>query len=336
MQVAARGACLLHGFTLVELLVVIAIIGILVALLLPAIQSAREAARRAQCVNNQKQHVIALQEFHDSNKMFPAGRKGCDGQLDYNGTAVRECQSKGTDPFGDSLGQSGASGFAQILPYLEEQALYDQFHFEDFSIWGVGLGWVTNPDVQKALLTRPEVFYCPSDIGLQPLAVYDHSLPTRASATPGSYSLSIGTIGPPNTAELKYGNTGVFMYAKQFKISQIIDGTSKTFFVGETIDGHAAATSNIWSNGSRANSLRSTANPLNTPSVISNVGFMSNTGEEQGCSDCVNGAFASRHPGGANFGFGDGHVTFVIDSVAFEVYQALSTRNLGESLSIEP
>jgi len=346
-----------HGFTLVELLVVIAIIGILVALLLPAIQAAREAARRAQCVNNQKQLALGLQGFHDAYKRFPAGRKGCDGQtmadLNLDGVleAVPDCQNKGNDTYGDDLGRSGASGFARILPYLEEQQLFELLHVNDLAIWGTGVGWTSDPDVQQALHQRPDVFLCPSDSDLEPYADYTHSFPARPLAatggiTPGSYALCMGHLGPPNAAvlipdsnpprtwELKYTNTGVFVYARPFKISQITDGTSKTIFVGETLMGHAAASSNIWSNGNRANLLRSTANPLNTPvGFDGGGGLMSNPPPTPpiGCDNCVNGSFASRHPGGAVFAFGDGSVTFISDSIDFNTYRWLSTRDGGET-----
>ena len=108
--------CRIRGFTLVELLVVIAIIGILVALLLPAIQSAREAARRSSCVNNEKQIGVALLNYEISHKKFPAGRHGCDASVD---SKVKGCEAK------PSVEPSAMSGFVKILPYMEEQALYD-------------------------------------------------------------------------------------------------------------------------------------------------------------------------------------------------------------------
>jgi prepilin-type N-terminal cleavage/methylation domain-containing protein/prepilin-type processing-associated H-X9-DG protein len=324
---APRKRC---GFTLVELLVVIAIIGILVALLLPAIQAAREAARRSQCVNNQKQLSLALLEYHDTKKKFPAGRKGCDGQLFFN-----ECQvaNAGTDKNGENLGQSGASAFTLILPYLEEPGLYDLFQVDELAFWGVGMLWHADANVQKALATRVDGFICPSDNELAPTAEYKHEVPVRTLVLPGSYALSMGTLGPPNTADLKYNNTGVFFYVRQFKISQITDGTSKTLFVGETINGHQAPSSNISSNGSRANLLRTTASPLNTPAgVNSGAGLMDNTGVN-GCSVCVNAAFGSRHPGGAVFAYGDGHVAYLSDSIDFNAYQWLSTRAGGETVN---
>jgi prepilin-type N-terminal cleavage/methylation domain-containing protein/prepilin-type processing-associated H-X9-DG protein len=322
------------AFTLVELLVVIAIIGILVALLLPAIQAARETARRAQCTNHQKQLSLALLEFHDAAKEFPAGRKGCDGNLVFP-----ECQAAnaGTDKYGGNLGQSGASALVFVLPYLEEQALYDQFQVENVSIWGVGGTWFNDPQVQQALATQVGGFTCPSDSELQPLADYKHEVPGRISVVPGSYALSSGHLGPPNTNDMKFNNSGVFFFVKRFKISQITDGLSKTVFWGETINGHLAQSSNISSNGNRANLLRSTANPLNWPAGTDGGAgaLMDNTGTS-GCTMCVNAVFASRHPGGGVFAFGDGHVTFLSDSVDFRTYQWLSTRAGGETITESP
>jgi prepilin-type processing-associated H-X9-DG protein len=126
---------------------------------------------------------------------------------------------------------------------------------------------------------------------------------------------------------LKYTNTGVFFYVKQFKVSQITDGLSKTFFIGETIEGHLARSSNIWTNGNRCNLLRSTANPLNTPPGLNGgAGLIDNPGTNGCTGGCVNCSFVSKHPSGANFAFGDGHVAFISDSINLTTYQWLSTR----------
>jgi prepilin-type N-terminal cleavage/methylation domain-containing protein/prepilin-type processing-associated H-X9-DG protein len=330
------------GFTLVELLVVIAIIGILVALLLPAIQAAREAARRAQCVNGQKQLILAFHEYHDSHKMFPAGRQGCDGNLVYPACQVANA---GTDEYGNNLGQSGASGLLHILPYLEEQALFDLYHADKVSIWSGGANWYNNLDIQKALATRVAGFICPSDNDLAPTSEYAHEIPARTLASievvPGSYALCAGSVGPPNspttiggiTYDPKFSNTGIFFYVKQIKISQITDGTSKTFFVGETVNGHLASSSNIPSNGSRGNLLRTTANPLNN---VPDVPPDQNRTYANGSTDFTYGCFASRHPGGAVFAFGDGSVSFINDAIDFDTYRWLSTRAGGETVIATP
>ena len=295
------------GFTLVELLVVITIIGILISLLLPAVQAAREAARRMQCMNNLKQIGLALANFEGANGYYPAGRKGCDG---------------GKVP-SNTLGYSGASGFAEILPQLELESLYNQLHVADIPIWaslppsGVAASVWFVDTVPMALKQRPPVFVCPTDAAESLSSVFTSSYPDAIAAT-GSYSLVAGDRGSSDSTLVKYNNTGVFFYQRKIQNSEIADGLSNTLFVGEAIDGHLAESGSCWSFGARLCTLRTTENPLNTP-----------LGQGFAWSG-VNGAFISRHPGGANFAFGDGHVEFLSESINFTTYQELSTRSGGE------
>ena len=318
-----------RAFTLVELLVVIAIIGILVALLLPAIQAAREAARRSQCVNNMKQISLALLNYEHSKKRFPAARKGCDAiNPSYPGI---DCPSK-ISSAGYELAYHGASALVSILPYIEEQALYDQFRIDVVTIWdGVaGCKWCTEPDVKAAVAIRPGAYACPSDGELPQLAEWKHEVPARNDIATCSYAMVAGSQGPPNTAALKYQNDGVFFYNRRFKVAEITDGLSHTLFAGETIKGDTAIGSNIWSNGNRGNStMRTTRNPLNTPpGEDGGGGVITSTATTP--PNIANCAFQSRHPGGGNFAYGDGHITFIPDAIDLIVYQYLSTRAGGE------
>ena len=117
------------GFTLVELLVVIAIIGILIALLLPAVQAAREAARRSQCTNNMKQLGVAIHNYHDTHKVFPPAG------LDY-GWAGDANTSYSRAPSSSPVNRFNISGWVMVLPYLEQSALHDQY---DLGVTGVPL-----------------------------------------------------------------------------------------------------------------------------------------------------------------------------------------------------
>src|SRR3954452_15858776 len=153
------------AFTLVELLVVIAIIGILVALLLPAIQAARESARRAQCSNNIKNLSLAALVYHDAQKHFPVDEDPYDGPPDdidlTNGKWLREPP----DPIRDAGKLSGAGWIVKVLPQFEEQSLYDRFKpYLDKKWLTAHLGLNANtPDLRAALAVQPPVLMCPSD-----------------------------------------------------------------------------------------------------------------------------------------------------------------------------
>ncbi len=322
-----------NGFTLIELLVVIAIIGILVALLLPAIQAAREAARRTQCVNHLKQMTLAAANFESAHGDLPAARVGCD-------TAENHCshlKSSG-DIAGVNLRQQGASVFVQLLPYMENQALFDQFDLNNKTVWDAGAwsGWLTDPELQAAIGTPMPELTCPSDSDRQPYSEYGDGWTDVRGAT-SSYAGVAGDIGPPNGSDpfypnradsygqafsLKWNNTGVFFYVRRIKMKEITDGLSHTMFFGETIDGSTQSNENMWSDGNRCtSSMRSALTPLNTipgATVVGTSGVISPPGTHCG--------FNSRHPGGANFSMGDGSVTFVQDNIDGSLYRAMSTR----------
>ncbi|HQU41270.1 MAG TPA: DUF1559 domain-containing protein, partial [Pirellulales bacterium] len=156
-----------RGFTLVELLVVIAIIGILVALLLPAVQAAREAARRNQCSNNLKQIGLALQNYHSANQRFcPAT---------YNLVTSGNRVGAGTFAPAYNPGQRGMNlhGFMSLLPYMEQQAIYDLYNklgcaggsTVNNTAWGLAGGDPVTSGNAAIMALQPPVFYCPSDDG---------------------------------------------------------------------------------------------------------------------------------------------------------------------------
>ena len=326
-----------RGFTLVELLVVIAIIGVLVALLLPAVQAAREAARRMQCGNNLKQIALAIINYESSKKNFPAARLHGDSGYPVGSTITCNDGSsfRVPPPPKPSLLYSGAGALAQILPQMEQQALYDSLHVGDVAIWSPTAGWENAfPEIKTALGQRPGAYACPSDSSNGQFAQWAHGLNvSQINVAPSSYATVYGSRRPdaPN-AELKFCGDGTFMYARMFRIPEIEDGLSKTIFVGEVRDSHLvdetgiAINSNIWSNGNRMQSnMRSTATPMNTaPGVNLGAGLAT---EAQARS---NGAFSSNHPGGCVFGYGDGHVDYLVDSIDLVAYSALSARADGD------
>jgi prepilin-type N-terminal cleavage/methylation domain-containing protein/prepilin-type processing-associated H-X9-DG protein len=301
------------AFTLVELLVVIAIIGVLVALLLPAVQAAREAARRMQCGNNLKQLVLAAHNHHDTYNTFPAGRRGCDG----SGTPCNGMTQ--TD-----VNRGGASAFVSFLPFLEQSNIHKSIGITEATVpWPTTDNSTWRAHNKIALESRLKMFVCPSDTAKDFI--------TNGAINPavGSYALVAGSNGPSQgiSSAVKFDNTGLFLYFNQKRMADIIDGTSNTLAIGEVRDGHLGNNPNVWSVGSRhAHCLRTTENPINTAPGLGITYSASGSAP-------LNGAFMSRHPGGANFALADGSVRLLTQNMDITLYRGLSTIAGGEVVS---
>jgi len=362
-----------RGFTLIELLVVIAIIAVLIGLLLPAVQSAREAARRAQCVNNLKQLALALHNYHTGVGAFPPG---CVSTTSYPGQGV-----------GGLSSWTSWSAQAMLLPYLEQTPIYNAANFNWACCWDSPTADAIN---LTAYTTKINSFLCPSDglAGAGNVASY--------TANINSYSGSIGTttLQYPND-----GNTnGVFKLYNpntnaglSTNLAEITDGTSNTIAFGEGLVGDNGKTANyrgngmsgaatvagamlldakadipsvlqglqscntfwasgtlvgdttglkqyngqVWAQGERGWTLFNTVVPPNSKNYP-----WRNCRFDPSCLDCApeGSSFvnaSSNHPGGANFAFADGSVKFVRDTIAMLVYMSIGTRNGGEVVSAD-
>jgi prepilin-type N-terminal cleavage/methylation domain-containing protein/prepilin-type processing-associated H-X9-DG protein len=292
-----------RGFTLVELLVVMAILGSLVAIVLPAVQSAREAARRQICSDHLKQLALSVAEYESAVQQFPAGRVGCDDTAD-----VPVCPP-GLPP----ERKTAASGFVTLLPYLEQQPLFAQLNVAQGGLWNRNiddLGWFANPQKATGVMQRPPLFVCPSD---DSEAISDVYAPVLAAT--GSYVFIQGTKGPGSPRHIaKYANDGMFLYVTQRRGNEVTDGLSHTLLLGEVVMAHTWESSNTWTYARlNADCLRTTEYAINTqPGLGSSY-------ERQ------NGAMGSDHPGGALFAFADGHIELLEDQIGLGLYRAMST-----------
>ncbi len=295
-----------RGFTLIELLVVIAIIAILVALLLPAVQQAREAARRTQCKNNLKQLGLALHNYHDAMKTFPPGY-----------VSLFDATGNDTGP--------GWGWASFLLPQLEQSPLFNQVNFN----FGIEHAANATPRVQKL-----PTFLCPSDIAPDRWQAARRDLSTGAFLSNICEVASANYIGMFGTFEPGVGGDGVSFRNSHVGLRDMTDGSSSTLMVGERSFRLGEATwtgavigAVIVADGSDG---VGTGPPEPASSII--LGH-SGDGYSPGNPRSHVNQFYSLHAGGVQFLFGDGHVGFLNSSLDYGVYQALTTRAGGEPVS---
>lgn len=295
------------GFTLVEMLVTLGITGVLAALLLPALQSAREAVRLAECRNHLKQIGLALHSYHDACRMMPINY----GRGVYNET------------------DRGASWLSMTLPWLDQAPLYDRIRFGEP---------LTDPANDAAAVTVVPAFLCPSD------SHGDGVMPDRRNSSKPravtNYKASLGSnwnwgsaAGARSVSGRHAGNTDGLEWCNGFlcrsgdrppvptRFGDIVDGTSTTLAVGEAVPEWSQHTWWYWFNASTA-TCAVPPNHWRTPETSSADWF-------------ENYSFASRHPGGVQFCMADGSVRLIPDGIDLTTYRALATIQGDEVVSSE-
>jgi prepilin-type processing-associated H-X9-DG protein len=220
-----------------------------------------------------------------------------------------------------------------MLPYLEEHALASKVHFELGGLFNENPPYINtwyDADRQAVSTAAPPVMTCPSTNRTNQLIDGTMAGSVVSKVAVGSYAGCSGSLSwKKNGADIGYFlNTGISVEKLRRKLKQITDGSSKTFAIGEVVSEDTDSGYNAWPYAFRDGSCqRNTVNPINTPVGSPFTQPLADCTYASGSppSPCWNGAFASNHPGGASFVYVDGHVSFVNDSVALEVYQATST-----------
>jgi prepilin-type N-terminal cleavage/methylation domain-containing protein/prepilin-type processing-associated H-X9-DG protein len=299
-----------RAFTLVELLVVIAIIGTLVALLLPAVQSARESGRRTQCNNNMRNLGVAIQNYLDTYSIYPPGGMSSGNQLSWH---------------------------TLILPYIELKGLQSEINYKAPDLASNKLPALTPPDLPP-WLTKVRIYLCPS----APSTI--HRVPTDAATNPNGEDITAGNsvytthyygvMGPLgfNTATNRnykqfapavggvYALQGILGRDSNYLFQDLTDGSSNTFLIGE-IAWDSADSFRLWMRGCPATDLYCGG--------CKNVAFAINAqGWTSGLNpDLNNVSFGSMHPGGCHFVMADGAVRFINSAVDMDVYRATASMN---------
>jgi prepilin-type N-terminal cleavage/methylation domain-containing protein/prepilin-type processing-associated H-X9-DG protein len=283
-----------RAFTLIELLVVIAIIGVLIALLLPAVQQARESARKTQCQNHLKQIGLALHNYHDQYQTFPMG-------------SVR------------NIGAGTWGLMTQIMPQLDLTTAYNLVNYNTLDCCAYNRSrQVATPKLQDAGSIPYTVFMCPSDPNSNKLL--PHASPNAypcGELYPGNYlGVSGDTEGTPVCVGTTRGN-GTFYTLSSVRTRDIKDGTSQTMVVGE----RGLPSDRVWGwvicGGNECEQYLSTARGLSQ-------------GKDAPYTAGIVERFWGWHPGGTHFLFGDGRVQTLNFNIDFATYKRLSTRDLGE------
>ena len=315
-----------RAFTLIELLVVVVLIALVVALLLPAVQAAREAARRAQCVNNLKGLGIALHGFHATMNRFPPGYSI-------------------ENRFHDKITPGWGWGFL-ALNQLEQQALYNAGNFQ------IPLSF---RDQRTVIGTRLSAFLCPSTASGAPFDVGENGTPVSEFTeyvAPGNYVGSSGAVRIPDglggetAADLVriVSGSGVLFLERRIDLAMVRAGSSTPFLVGERsrdvadatwtgvpATGVSFGTKKSWPVSSSDDTMFYVLGSSSVPETIYHgVKPEKNVPNFRGAGP---GGFASQHPGGCNFLHGDGSVRFFKDGADPAVFRALATRAGGEAVS---
>ncbi|WZO99310.1 DUF1559 domain-containing protein [Isosphaeraceae bacterium EP7] len=333
------------GFTLIELLVVISIIAVLIALLLPAVQAAREAARRMQCVNNLKQLGIALHNYHDTLGRLPYG-------------AIVAQKGNFWYPTGSGGEHYRYSTLAMLAPFLEQTAIFGALNYS----YPVYMPDGTIAPANTSILSiKVGLFLCPSDNGRN----------VQDGFAPANYMASAGD-GLPGGSAIYDSPNGCFFFNSGISFAMIQDGLSQTAMIGESILGPGGF--NVPA-GSAINPqeimAQQVAVPISAPAVNLTIAECQSAGAgtsgyfngQRGGSwaqgdfrhalythydtpnsksyDCLRGSDygwktgRSRHPGGVNELFGDGSVKFIRETINVAAWRALGTRSGGEVISAD-
>tara|TARA_R110002072_G_scaffold173600_1_gene328225 strand:- start:14122 stop:15105 length:984 start_codon:yes stop_codon:yes gene_type:complete len=313
------------AFTLIELLVVIAIIAILVALLLPAVQQAREAARRSQCKSNLKQIGIGLHNYELVHSNFPAGSY-------WNNTNAGVVYQQG-------------SMLTHILPYMDQAAAYEQIPFDNPPGGGRNVNDATdsNGTLLRQLFVVPG-FICPSDTagtnfnGRTTVQNYAGSKGASNAGSPAGGNPNVGAGGTPcadNYLSYRRGGTagsgvsGIFhRNGRSTSIKDVTDGLSNTIFVGEVRPECSNHIQQGWLQANNGQGMFGTLYPINLDTC--------NTSNASGCNWHNNWTeefgFKSRHVGGAHFLLGDGAVRFLSENIDHDTYNNLGAKSDSNEL----
>ena len=308
------------GFTLVELLVVITIIGILIALLLPAVQAAREAARRMQCTNHLKQLALAAHNYHVTYATFPPG-------YGYTSRA-----------FGVAGVDLDWPWCMRLFAFMEQEAIADDVD------WTWKTGSLPVPPGQSAVLAAsPSAFHCPSDPGAEGLrretkncGQSDNSKKQGRISYPGNFGR--GLLEGSNRVE------GVFRYNRGLRIADIVDGTTNTVLLAEMIVGRGCTVRGIhcfpegpvfmfdYTPNDPTPDLTRWCDPIDADSLVAPCQYAG--GEPGGTQTMFQVLHTARsmHPGGVNAALCDGSVRFVSETIDLITWQALGTPDLGEPI----